>query len=292
MPADCIAEEEGLPMASIARHHLVRVLITLLLLLAAAGSARAQQTTMDAAAAEMGKAISHAKAKTVVVFDFAGPGEKVTALGQKLADDFRAALAKSGGTFQVEDQSQIAGLTQENDFTLGAIQDQDTALWFAHGLGAGALIWGNMSTEGDEVRIALDSYRVDKRKKTGSFELRLPITDEMKALIGEGADMGSWANIPQGGKDGYSAPACIRCPEPRFSDEAVKSKFSKGSIMLVIVISEDGGVKDVKVLKALPYGLTQMAVKAVQSWQFKPAADSTGKAVESKQFVEVNFHLY
>jgi TonB family protein len=286
-----MAEEEGPLMARIARRYLVQFLLASLLAFAAGGTGRAQQSSMDTAAAQMAEAISHSKAKTVVVFDFAGPGEKVTALGQRLADDFRAALAKSGGTFQVEDQSQIAGLTQENDFTLGVIQDQDTALWFAHGLGAGALIWGNVSMEGDEIKIALDSYRVDKRKKTGSFELRLPITDEMKALIGKSADADLWANIPESGKNGYSLPACIRCPEPKFTNEAVKNKFSKGSVMLVIVISEDGQVKDVKVLKALPYGLTQTAVEAVRSWQFKPVTDPTGKPAEAKQFVEVNFHL-
>ena len=278
-------------MARIARLHPMQVLLASLLALAAVGSARAQQATMDAAAAEMGQAISHAKAKTVVVFDFAGPGEKVTAMGEKLADDFAAALAKSGGKFQVEDRSHIVESFRENDFAPGAVQDPDMAFWLTKELGDEALVWGNLSQEGDEIQIALNSYRVDKQKKIGSFEIRLPITDEMKVLINKNLNDDLWPNLAEAGKNGYSIPSCLQCPYAPFSDEAVRRKRG-GTVSLLVIVGENGQAKDIKVLKAVPYGLTRSAVEAVRSWEFKPATDPTGKPSEVKQLVEASFNLY
>src|SRR5277367_4995357 len=57
----------------------------------------AQSPPMNEVAAKMVDGIAHAKEKTVIVFDFSGPGNKQTALGQSLADEFAAARTKSSG---------------------------------------------------------------------------------------------------------------------------------------------------------------------------------------------------
>ena len=54
-------------------------------LLFAAPIVRAQDAAMSAAAPKMADAISHAKQRTVVVFDFTGPGAQLTGLGKRLA---------------------------------------------------------------------------------------------------------------------------------------------------------------------------------------------------------------
>ena len=52
--------------------------------------------------------------KAVVVFDFVGPDKKSTALGQKIADDFRDALTKSTAAFNVIDPAQITQALETN----------------------------------------------------------------------------------------------------------------------------------------------------------------------------------
>jgi outer membrane biosynthesis protein TonB len=58
------------------------------------------------------------------------------------------------------------------------------------------------------------------------------------------------------------------------------------------IIGADGKVKDVKVVKGLPDGLTLSAGDAVQNWTFRPERTSDGKAVEVRMVVEVSFRLY
>jgi hypothetical protein len=81
-------------------------MILLLLALGVAPRACAQHTPMETAAAQLTDALIHSKQKTVVVFDFSGPDKKVTALGQRLANDSSIALAKSR-ELRVENRSRI-----------------------------------------------------------------------------------------------------------------------------------------------------------------------------------------
>jgi TonB family protein len=62
-------------------------------------------------------------------------------------------------------------------------------------------------------------------------------------------------------------------------------------VLLEVGIAEDGSVQDVKVLRALPDGLTERAVAAVKTWRFKPFLDRDGKPVSVRFDVEVNFKL-
>jgi len=79
----------------------------LLLTLATVPAANAEQTAMDTAAGQLAGPIIHSKQRTLAILDFSGPGNKVTALGEKLADDLSVAITKSGGNLQVEDRARI-----------------------------------------------------------------------------------------------------------------------------------------------------------------------------------------
>jgi TonB family protein len=75
--------------------------------------------------------------------------------------------------------------------------------------------------------------------------------------------------------------------EPEYTELARKARIS-GIVVLELVIEADGRVSGGKVLKPLPFGLTQKAIDAVEKWRFEPALDG-GKPVRSIQNVTVNF---
>ncbi len=52
---------------------------------------------------------------------------------------------------------------------------------------------------------------------------------------------------------------------------AAWSEGVKGDVLVRAVIDEQGAVRDVKVLKGLPYGMTEAAVAAIRQWKFEPA---------------------
>lgn len=88
-----------------------------------------------------------------------------------------------------------------------------------------------------------------------------------------------------------SAPVCIYCPDPEYSEEARKAKY-QGVIVLWVIVGAEGRVlgETIRIAKSLGMGLDEQAVRAVQQWRFKPA-QRFGKPVPVQMVVEVNFRL-
>lgn len=87
-----------------------------------------------------------------------------------------------------------------------------------------------------------------------------------------------------------TAPIAIYQPEPLYSEEARKAKFS-GAVLLSIVVDAQGNTCDVRVLRPLGMGLDEKAVEAVRAWRFKPAR-RYGMPVPVSMLVEVSFRLF
>ncbi|HEX3070571.1 MAG TPA: TonB family protein, partial [Thermoanaerobaculia bacterium] len=82
-------------------------------------------------------------------------------------------------------------------------------------------------------------------------------------------------------------PVIINRVEPIYPALAKESKIS-GIVILEVVIDHTGVVKDVRVLKPLPFGLDQAAVDAVKQWTFRPAT-LNGQAVDVLFNLTINF---
>jgi TonB family protein len=87
-----------------------------------------------------------------------------------------------------------------------------------------------------------------------------------------------------------SAPIPIYKPLPPYSEEARKAKY-QGTVVLWIVVTADGGVTDVRVVKPLGLGLDEKAIETVRTWKFKPASRN-GAPVPVMMSVEVSFRLF
>jgi protein TonB len=109
--------------------------------------------------------------------------------------------------------------------------------------------------------------------------------------LGPGQQYGTGGGFPNAGTGGYGSPACLYCPQPQFSDEAVKAKY-QGTVLLVAVITADGRATEIRVAKGLGLGLDEKAVEAVRTWRFRPALGPDGKPASVRQSIEVTFHLY
>lgn len=88
---------------------------------------------------------------------------------------------------------------------------------------------------------------------------------------------------------GVSAPIPIYRPEPEYSEEARKAKYS-GSVTLEIIVDTQGRVRDMRVVKSLGMGLDEKAEEAVRKWKFKPGRKG-GAPVNVRATVEVHFQL-
>lgn len=95
---------------------------------------------------------------------------------------------------------------------------------------------------------------------------------------------------PSAGTGGYGIPACLYCPNPQFSDDAVKAKY-QGTVLLMAVITADGRATNIRIAKSLGMGLDEKAIEAVRTWRFRPAVGPDGKASAVTTPIEVVFRL-
>jgi protein TonB len=109
---------------------------------------------------------------------------------------------------------------------------------------------------------------------------------------GPGAGLGSGGAFGGGAYrigGGVSAPTVLVKVEPEYSEEARKAKW-QGTVVLSLVVDENGAAQAIKVTKSLGLGLDQKAIEAVMKWRFKPGMKD-GKAVPVLASIEVNFRL-
>jgi len=105
---------------------------------------------------------------------------------------------------------------------------------------------------------------------------------------GSGAGGGNGGGVYSVG-NGITAPVLLVHPDPEYSEEARKAKYS-GEVMLSIVVNTNGKATDIKVIKSLGMGLDEKAMEAVAKWTFKPGTNK-GVPVNVRANVAVNFRL-
>jgi len=103
---------------------------------------------------------------------------------------------------------------------------------------------------------------------------------------GSGGNMGGGAYRIGGG---VSPPSILYKVEPEYSEEARKAKF-QGTVLLFVIVDENGKPRDIKIIRPLGLGLDQKAVEAVEKWKFSPGKKD-GKPVPVQAQIEVNFRL-
>ncbi len=122
--------------------------------------------------------------------------------------------------------------------------------------------------------------------------------------IWQGSDLidflhSAWSTAPQRRHDlppgvmrvggDVKAPVVLKHVEPMYPEEARKARIS-GIVIVQAIIDHTGAVKDVTVLKPLPFGLDQAAVDAVRQWTFQPAT-MNDKPVDVAFNITINFKL-
>ena len=102
------------------------------------------------------------------------------------------------------------------------------------------------------------------------------------------------ANLPASEFDdtkvpGIDRPVVIKRVEPKYTDAARSARIG-GTVVLQTVVKTDGTAKVVKIVRPLPYGLTESAISSIEQWTFKPATEN-GKAIPVSILAEVVFNL-
>lgn len=107
---------------------------------------------------------------------------------------------------------------------------------------------------------------------------------------GGGGGGGGDTNRTMTAKEVTRKAVIISKPEPGFTETARKNNIT-GTVRLRMVLSANGQVSNISVVKGLPDGLTEKAIAAARQIRFQPATKD-GRPVSQYVTVEYNFNIY
>lgn len=96
---------------------------------------------------------------------------------------------------------------------------------------------------------------------------------------GEAMDLGA----------GVTPPKAIHQPQPRYTEDARQARI-QGVAILSAVIDAEGKVRNLKLVKGLPLGLSESALETVATWTYEPAR-LEGRAVAVNYHFTIGFWL-
>jgi len=115
--------------------------------------------------------------------------------------------------------------------------------------------------------------------------------DQYESLGGEGAENPTASDqTPYRIGGDVSAPSCISCSAPEYTDPARRVPV-EGAMVLWVIVNEEGKAEGLHVSEPLGMGMDDAAIDAVRGWRFKPAMRD-GRPVSVFMTVEMHYHLY
>jgi TonB family protein len=221
----------------------------------------------------------------VIVVDFQDPLGKPCTLGWYVADGLSENWLEKKQKFRVLDRSGLKDTKVEPTDLSAEMLKRLGSLW-----GVDAVITGAVETSPESYIVTATVRRIADNATIASESIALPhsrILDVLKPL--PDANSGIF-RISRAGVNGIDVPRCIDCPNPSYTDRARANKV-QGTIVLSVLISEDGRAETIAIVKALGFGLTEKAIETVSEWSFK-SATREGQPVPAIVPVEVTLRLY
>lgn len=94
----------------------------------------------------------------------------------------------------------------------------------------------------------------------------------------------------QMGKEGVGRPTILSREKARYT-EAARYNCVQGTVVLSVVFGADSKLKDIRVIRGLPDGLTRKAIEAAMKLRFQPATKD-GVPVSVRGNLEYSFNLF
>ena len=270
---------------------------------------KSDKANLDLAASHVAQKIQEGKLAegkpTVLVIDFyRGSAGTSSLLGSQLADRFSDSLSDFSGALRVLDRNVLKSFLTREWATLESLQSNGVCLGIGREVGATGVITGKVFEESGFIALRIHlvglgpAGKDDDINSDSDENVRLNQTEQLRNMLYQrGHDYSRGPDqIPEepgvlrAGVGGAGTPTCVYCPDPDYSD-ASRAMKAQGTVVLSFVVTSGGKVDSIYVVKGAPFGLTSQAIKAVQSWKFRPA-QKDGKPVSVRLPIEFTFHLY
>jgi protein TonB len=109
--------------------------------------------------------------------------------------------------------------------------------------------------------------------------------------LGPGEGGGTGGGAFHAGVNGVGMPSCFYMPNPPYSEEARKAKYS-GVVLVEAIVNLDGHLSNLRLIKSPGLGLDENTLTTLKTWRCKAATGAAGKPVPTIVTFEVSFRLY
>lgn len=96
-------------------------------------------------------------------------------------------------------------------------------------------------------------------------------------------------DLHNAGDYGIKPPKAVYAPDAEYTDKARRKKIN-GSVVVSLIVTPEGTVRDPKVTTSLDKDLDRQALATLSKWKFEPATKD-GKPVSVRISTEVSFRI-
>jgi TonB family protein len=115
--------------------------------------------------------------------------------------------------------------------------------------------------------------------------------DGLGAGPGKGYNIGGGdPSIGGGDRVVRTRPQILNKPRPDWTEEARRNRI-QGEVVLSATFGADGTIREIRIIRGLGYGLDEKAIEAAKLIRFVPARDPSGRPVDFRQSIKVDFRL-
>ncbi len=247
------------------------------------------------------KAKYHKGDCTILVMNFVLPDGNTSRYSMQLADELSSEMAKQQKSQRMIDRTLLQGVLERERIPAQLQNSVPVARWLAKGLHADVVLVGTTKRIGkNAIELSAHFLNVKDEKRAGpSADVNLSVDDVAVDLYPTNGlptlqPMTATVDGEKVHRDpharGMSAPYCSYMPNPSYTEEARKAKFS-GVILAEAIVDSDGAVKQTRISAGAPYGLNASALRIMATWKCRPATYE-GKPVPTLVSFEVNFRIY
>jgi TonB family protein len=234
---------------------------------------------------------------TILVANFTDSSGSTSILGIQLADVVAKELAAQQTNIKIVERSRFRDYLELERIPDTLLNNEKAIRWLGKQLGATAVLKGTTEARGEAVHVETSLMPCEKEKPGPTEQFSLPYADFASALSPVDSFPKDFPSpkedsiplVQRAGVNGITSPTCAYCPNPDYTDPAREVKLN-GTLLLEVTVSTEGRAIDSRVVRGLPFGLNESAIRTMHDWQFKPATRE-GQPVACRVIIEVAFRL-
>jgi hypothetical protein len=253
-------------------------------------SAAASKSPISDFSANLKRRLAESKVKSLVVADFTDSAGKPVPEGIYFADLLNLYLAEPPRKFTLASRDLLA-----HQLELGKLSPADLmsveSLPVVHDLvPAEAVALGTVDATSQQILLRVLVRRISDQTLVADQQITVPQSEFFRSLASYPKYLTPSEVYPAGEKS-ISQPECEDCPAPQFRGPAdgKPEKSRNTSILLGLVITEEGRVARVKVLRGAGSEFEDIAWRNLRVFRFKPARNKAGHSVAAAIQMQVFF---